>query len=121
MEDEKLSESLRLHQENERNIRLAKVLGWPPEQIRVTLLGVAVGKKSDQQILDYKSPDVSWRIAVAWDAFPCESASKHKKEWIAVSGKSARMNSSKANTPELATLLAVLEASKTYTPPRIEQ
>lgn len=120
MKKQNSAEALLAKQENDRNVKLALAIGWPPAQVRITDMGVAVGPKDSSQIFDYKDPALMWKLCVAYDAFPFESASPTSKEWISSSGKATRVNSARAPTPEGASYLAILEATKSYKPALIK-
>jgi hypothetical protein len=114
----KISSTQGLEHHLEVSVKLALSLGWKFQQMRVADNELWLPATSNRMKFDYRDPLILWPLAVLYDAFPFESASPLKKEWITSSGKSARVNSSRGETPELATALAIIEAAKTFKPKR---
>ena len=96
--------------------QLAYSIGWALKNIRVSHGIVWVGVGKHKKPFSYKDPAILWALAVAYDAFPFQSASVVEKGWLASSGKTLKIQSSMATSPEKATALAIIEASKTYRP-----
>lgn len=96
------------------SVKLAYAIGWLPKHVRV-IKGVAhIGASGDRRPFDYRDLNILWKVAEAFDAFPFESANTEEKKWIASSGKTSKTAVCKAETAELATALAVIEAAKTF-------
>ena len=116
----KISSARGLEPNLEISVKLALVLGWKIKRMRVDGNTLLVGQEGMQtrSVFDYRDPTLLWPLAVMYDAFPFESASPMKTEWIASSGKAAQVNSSRGASPEMASALAIIEASKTFKPAR---
>ena len=92
---------------------LARAIGWQLEDIHIKHNGsVLLGKGKTRKVFDYRNKDILWSLCTAFDAFPFENASPTLKGWSSSSGKSVKVKTFTADTPELACAMAIIYASK---------
>lgn len=99
----------------ERNVELAKALGWPSDQITVDHgFIVWVGPRRHERAFNYCDLSTLWSLCVAYDAFPTQAVqlADGPVEWVAASGKVKKVVTFRDISPEYAAYQAILHAAK---------